>query len=366
VYKRIVIKVGTNLITGEKGFKKDFLAKFAKQVCALHKKGKEIVIVSSGAIGCGRHDMKMHDRVLALPEKQAIAAIGQISLMKEYRELFAKKGITVAQVLLDHADVKHKDKNVNARNTLNQLLEWKSIPVINENDTVATAEIKFGDNDSLAGIVAGMIDADLLVILTSVDGVYDRNPHFFTDAKKMDTIENVESVIGSIDTAGKTALGTGGMATKLEIAASLNYAGIAVIIANGNDGRALEKAAKGEKSGTLIVKKGVKADAKKRWILLSLRSCGTITVDDGAKKALMATGKSLLAAGIKSVHGEFKFGDAVDIVDSNRKKIGKGIVNYSFRDAEKIAGKKTVDIREIMKENFYEEVIHRDNLFIFK
>ena len=366
MYKRIVIKVGTNLVTGEKGAKKPFLTSFVSQVANLQKKGKQVVIVSSGAIGSGRHIMKMHDKSLSLPEKQAVAAVGQISLMREYQEFFRKKGITVGQVLLDHDDVNHKDKNINARNTLSQLIEWKVVPVINENDTVTTAEIKFGDNDNLAGIVAGMIDADLLIILTSVDGVYDKNPHSFKDSKKIDIIEDVDRAIEEVETEGKTRLGTGGMASKLEIARNLNYAGIPVIITDGNKKFAIEKAACGEKTGTLIRKKDVKIEAKKRWILLTLKSKGRIIVDEGAKRVLIATGKSLLAAGIKEGLGDFIFGDAVDITDASGKKIGKGIVNYSALDLKLISGKKTGEIKALMGGIFYEEVIHRDNLFIYK
>lgn len=349
-----------------KAQKKPFLSSFVSQVANLQKKGKQVVIVSSGAIGSGRHVMKMAGRTLSLPEKQAIAAVGQISLMREYQELFKKKGITVAQVLLDHDDVNHKDKNINARNTLSQLIEWKVVPVINENDTVTTAEIKFGDNDNLAGIVAGMIDADLLIILTSVDGVYDKNPHVFKGSKKIDIIEDVDKAIVEVDTEGKTALGTGGMSAKLEIARNLNYAGIPVIITDGNKKSAIEKAVRGEKIGTLIRKSDVKIEAKKRWILITLKSKGRIIVDEGARRALVTTGKSLLAAGIKEGLGDFIFGDAVDLTDASGNKIGKGIINYSASDLKKIAGKKTGEIKEIMGEGFYEEVIHRDNLFIYK
>jgi len=366
MYKRIVIKIGTNLIADEKGIKEKFLKDFVSQAAALHKKGTEIVVVSSGAIGTGLIRMKMRKKAFGLPEKQAIAAIGQPFLMKKYIKLFEEKGITTGQVLLNHDDVNDKARNANARNTLNRLIEWRVIPVINENDTVATDEIKFGDNDALAGIVGSLINADCVLILTSVDGVYDKNPHEHKDARIISVIEDMEKAISEVETEGKTSHGTGGMLSKLQTAMNLHLAGIPHIIANGNKKNVLLRTAKGENTGTLITSKNARIESRKRWILITLKSRGTVTLDRRAEEALIKSGKSLLAVGITEVKGEFAFGDAVDILNSKGEKIAKGITNYASSDMKIIMGKKNADIQKILGEGFYKEAFHRDNTVILK
>jgi glutamate 5-kinase len=366
MYKRIVVKVGTNLLVDSKGIKKTFLKSIVSQIASLHSKGKEIILVSSGAIGCGVRRLSLDKKPTDICEKQAVAAIGQIVLMQAYETSFSEKNIAVAQVLLGHDDIKNKSRNVNARNTLNKLLEWKVIPVINENDTVATEEIKFGDNDTLAGIVGSLVSADAVIILTSVDGIYDKNPELYADAKMIGEITDIHEEGKNIDTHGKTSLGTGGMGTKLEIARKLNYAGIPLVIANGNKEDVIEKIASGKKEGTIIKVKDSKLDSKKSYILMSLKEKGKIKVDDGAKSALFNSGKSLLAVGVTGAQGEFAFGDAVELVDSKGTKIGKGITNYSSKDIESIKGRRNADLKKDLGDSFYEEVIHRDNLFIYK
>lgn len=366
MYKRIVIKVGTNLLTDAKGIKKSFLKSLVSQASAMHSKGKEIIIVTSGAIGSGVRKLGLDKKPTALSEKQAVAAVGQIELMRAYETAFSDKNINVAQVLLEHDDIRNKTKNINARNTIHQLLEWKVIPVINENDTIATEEIKFGDNDTLAGIVGNLVDADLVIILTSVDGIYNKNPDLYKDAEIISEIEDVAAAIKAIDTKGTTSMGTGGMVTKLETARKLNQVGIPLVIANGNREKVIEKIAAGKKEGTIIKSKNVKLDSKKRYILMSLKEKGRIKIDDGAKNALLNSGKSLLAVGVVSVFGDFAFGDAVEIIDANSDKVGKGIVNYSSKDLQEIKGRKNSEIAKITGDSFYEEIIHRDNLFIYK
>jgi glutamate 5-kinase len=366
LYKRIVIKVGTNLLTDDKGIKKSFLKSLVGQASALHAKGKEIIIVSSGAIGSGVKKLKLDKKPTELSGKQAVAAVGQIVLMQAYESAFSEKGINVAQVLLEHDDIKNKAKNVNARNTLHRLLEWKVIPIINENDTVATEEIKFGDNDTLAGIVGSLVDADIVIILTSVGGIYDKNPDLHAGAALIGEIDDVAAAIRKIDTEGTTSMGTGGMVTKLEVARKLNQVGIPLVIADGSKEGAIERIASGKKEGTLIKSRNSKLDFKKRYILMSLKEKGRVKVDDGAKAALLGSGKSLLAVGVMSVSGEFAFGDAVEITDRQGEKIGKGITNYSSKDLAEIKGKKNPEIAEKFGGNFYSEVIHRDNLFIYK
>jgi len=366
MYKRIVIKVCTNLLTDEKGIKKSFLRSLVSQVSCLLEKNREIVIVSSGAIGAGVRKLKLPGKPACLPEKQAVAAVGQIALMHAYESLFAEKGINVAQVLLEHDDIKDRVKNNNARNTLRQLLEWKVVPVINENDTVATEEIKFGDNDALAGIVGNLIDADLVIILTSVDGIYDKNPETNPDAGIIHEINDVNAAEAGIQTSVKTASGTGGMETKLETARRLNQVGIPLVVANGAKEGVIERIAAGKKEGTLIRPALKKAVAKKRHILMDLKEKGRIKIDEGAKTALVSSGKSLLAVGVVAVTGKFGFGDAVEITGPKGERIGKGITNYSSEALAACKGMKNRDIERAMSGDFYGEVIHRDNLFIYR
>ncbi|HRU39010.1 MAG TPA: glutamate 5-kinase [Candidatus Goldiibacteriota bacterium] len=366
MYKRIVIKVGTNLLTDEKGIKRSFLRSLVNQAAVLHEKGKEIIIVSSGAIGAGIRKLGMASKPVKLPEKQAVAAVGQITLMHAYESLFAEKNINVAQVLLEHDDIRNRTKNINAKNTLRQLLEWKVIPVINENDTVATDEIKFGDNDALAGIVGNLVDADIVIILTSVDGIYDKNPDTNKDARILNEITDVSSAEAGIDTSGKTASGTGGMKTKLDTARLLNQAGIPMVIANGAKEGVIERIVSGKKEGTLIKPSPKKADSRKRHILLDLKENGVIKIDEGAKTAIVKSGKSLLAVGITGVKGSFSFGDAVEIVGPSGERVAKGITNYPSEIIERYMGKKNSEISRLAGEGYYGEVVHRDNMFVYK
>jgi glutamate 5-kinase len=366
MYKRIVVKVGTNLLIDSKGIKKSFLKSLVDQLTRLHLQGKEIILVSSGAIGMGVRKLNMDKKPTDISEKQATAAVGQIVLMQAYENGFNLNSISVAQVLLGHDDIKNKARNVNARNTLNKLLDWKVIPIINENDTVATDEIKFGDNDALAGIVGSLVSADIVIILTSVDGIYNKNPELYSDAKIIREIQNVDESFKSIDTKGKTSMGTGGMEAKQEIARKLHFAGIPLVIANGNCEGVIEKIVSGRQEGTIVKQKDVKLDSRKSYILMSLKEKGKIMVDDGAKSAVLNSGKSLLAVGITSVFGDFIFGDAVEIVDTDGAKIGKGITNYSSVDIKIIKGRRNADIKKELKDLFYDEVINRDNMFIYK
>jgi glutamate 5-kinase len=286
--------------------------------------------------------------------------------MQEYETAFRAKNISVGQVLLGQDDIKNKAKNANARNTLNKLLEWKVIPVINENDTVATEEIKFGDNDTLAGIVGSLVSADMVIILTSVDGIYDKNPDEHADAKIIREITDINEAIKNINTDGRTSMGTGGMITKLETARKLNYVGIPLAIANGNAEGVITLIVSGKNGGTIVRQKDIKVGPKKTYILMSLKEKGKIKVDSGAKTALLNSGKSLLAVGIMSAAGDFNFGDAVEIEDENGNKLGKGITNYSSADIDAIKGRRNADIKKEFCDLFYEEVINRDNMFIYK
>ena len=319
------------------------------QIASLHKAGREVVLVSSGAVGAGMGVLGMTRRPTKLEGLQACAAIGQLKLMTEYGRLFEAHGLNIAQVLLTHDDLKHKERHLNARNTLLALLKRKVIPIINENDTVSFTELKFGDNDKLSALVAALIPADLLVILTSVGGVLE---HFGTENERIVPI--VERIGASIQEHAKgttSTTGTGGMITKIEAAKIGMRSGIPVVIASGRDTAALGSAVNGEDAGTLFVPGEEKLRSRKRWIAFFHHPKGTLTVDDGARQALRNQGKSLLAPGITRVEGDFARGDVVKICDLDGTEFARGIVGLCPTD---ITGSKTAE----------SEVVHRDNLVI--
>jgi glutamate 5-kinase len=358
--KRIVIKIGASVLT-TKGLTLDevWIKDFATQVSSLSKQGREIVIVSSGAIASGMGLLGIKKRPRSLPEQQACAAVGQGYLMKIYESYFNKNGFHAAQILLTWEDIRERRRYLNAENTLHALLARKVIPVINENDTVSVDEIKFGDNDKLSALVANIISADLLIMLTDVDGLY-------IDEKK-----TVASVVKKLD-AGieKIACGTdkecsqGGMRTKLDAVKIAVNSGIDCVIANGRHEDVILGILNGKKIGTLFLSGENKMQAKKRWIAYNARSQGRIFVDDGAKEALIKKNKSLLLCGVKKVEGTFIYGDVVMIADLNGNEFAKGLSNYSAGNLDKIKGMKTKEAEKIISEDFYEEAVHRDNLVI--
>jgi glutamate 5-kinase len=361
-YKRVVIKVGTKIITSDKShidIKEVRL--LSEQIVKLLNKGIEVALVSSGAIAEGMSQLNLTRRPKALKMLQAAAAIGQSRLMRIYDSYFQKKKIITAQVLLTRADLSDRKRYLNARNTIMTLIGKGILPIINENDTVSTEEIKFGDNDQLSAMVANFISADALIILTDVDGLYCLNSEGETEV--IDSVEEISQVEHHAEGAG-CQLSVGGMRTKLDAARMVTSSGITCIIANGKKKNVLDKIIKNSNVGTVFKAKKSKLKEKKKWIAFSRKSKGKLNVDMGASKALQSQGRSLLAAGIVTVTGDFAYGDLISVCDNNGKEIARGFSNYSSSEIRKIKGSKTHDIEKILGYKYYDEIIHRDNLVV--
>ncbi len=374
--KRVVIKIGSSVISNkdkgrsslECGLSKDWVRHYARQIKLIKDKGYDVVLVSSGAIMAGRERLGLSRADLSIPEKQACAAIGQSFLMHTYEKAFEKKEIKVAQILLSHDDLGNRRRYLNAKHTIEALLERGVIPIINENDSVTIEEIKIGDNDTLSATVACLVDAQLLVILSDVAGLYNRDPSIKIKGEKAELISHVARVNDEIErTAGKSnnRLTVGGMYTKVLAAKKTMSFGIPTLVVNGLDKKVLENIFLGQDVGTLFWSGKGKIRDRKHWIAHTLKPAGTLTVDAGARKALVERGKSLLPAGLIKIKGTFDFGKAVSICDESGKEIGRGLVNYSSRDLQQIKGLKTSAIKKSIGDSFYEEVIHRDDLVVF-
>lgn len=358
--KRIVIKVGTSVLTG-KGYALDmtWMKAFSGQIAPLLKSGREIIVVSSGAIAAGMHLLGMKKRPRSLPEQQACAALGQGYLMKTYEECFKRDGYHAAQILMTWEDIRDRRRYLNAENTIHTLLSKKVVPVINENDTVSVDEIKFGDNDKLSALVANLTGADALIMLTDVDGLYVEG-----GTKCVDTVFEID------DSLERAACGTdkecslGGMKAKLEACRIAMNSGVYCVVANGRKKDVLSIVLSGENIGTFFVPRKNRLQARKRWIAYNARPSGKIVVDEGAKEALLKRNKSLLACGIKSIEGKFIYGDTVVIAGVDGAEFARGLSNYSAEDIDKIKGVSTKSAERIIEKGFYQEVVHRDNLVI--
>lgn len=375
--KRVVIKVGSGVISDhesgkpalERGLSQKRIRSYARRIKALVDQGFEVVLVSSGAIMAGRERLKLTRHQLDIPEKQACAAIGQSFLMRSYEQAFDKQGLKVAQILLGHDDLEHRKRFLNAKHTIEALLRHGVIPIVNENDSVTVDEIKIGDNDTLSANVACLVNAQLLVLLSDVDGLYTADPAIKRkkSAPKPELIRMVDRISPEIERlAGrsKNPLSAGGMFTKVMAARKTMSFGIPTLIVNGLNGNVLEKVFAGKQVGTLFWSGRAKIKDRKHWIAHTLKPAGTLTVDAGAKKALVERGKSLLAAGVVGVAGRFEFGSAVSIVDENGLEIARGLVNYNSRDLATIKGMKTSAMRVVVENNYYEEVVRRDDLVL--
>jgi len=374
--KRVVIKIGSSVISNrdkgrsslECGLSKDWVRHYARQIKLIQDRGYDVVLVSSGAIMAGRERLGLSRADLSIPEKQACAAIGQSFLMHTYEKAFEKKDIKVAQILLSHDDLGNRRRYLNAKHTIEALLERNVIPIINENDSVTVEEIKIGDNDTLSATVACLVDAQLLIILSDVEGLFNRDPSIKIKGEKAELLSHVARVNEEIErTAGKSnnRLTVGGMYTKVIAAKKTMSFGIPTLVVNGLDEKVLEHVFSGKDVGTLFWSGKGKIRDRKHWIAHTLKPAGTLVVDAGARKALVERDKSLLPAGLIKVKGEFEFGKAVIIMDEEGKEIGRGLVNYNSRDLLQIKGMKTPAIKKRIGESFYEEVIHRDDLVIF-
>jgi glutamate 5-kinase len=363
--RRLVVKVGSNVLTSDQGLNLPVIYALSRQVSVLMKQGMEVILVSSGAMAAGQKKTGLAKRPDDIPRRQAIAAVGQPGLMLEYEKAFSVYDIKVAQILLTGDDLtKSRDRYLNARNTLNTLLSWQIVPVINENDTVVVEEIKFGDNDNLSALIALLMNADLLVNLTDIDGLYTGDPRRKKDAALISTVEAIDDHIESIAGNIPGTLGTGGMLSKIRAAAKVTNAGIPMIIASGRDPDVLEKVFSGREIGTFFVPAKEKLSSRKCWIGYNVKPRGILKIDDGAAKAIVRRGKSLLPGGIIAVEGDFGVGDAVTLTDGSGLRVAVGLVNYGAVDIRKIMGCRTDRIKSRLGEKSYDEVVHRDNLTV--
>ena len=362
--KRWVVKVGSSLVTDNgTGLNTALMSQWSKEIIKLREQGIEVVLVSSGSVAAGRKRLEWLDKSLSLHEKQVAAAVGQSSLIGSYDEMFAKLGVVTAQVLLTHADLQNRQRYLNASTTFRSMLEQGVLPIVNENDTVAVDEIRFGDNDSLAAMVANLIDADMLVLLTDQDGLYEENPAENPEAKLISTANANDDQLKQYAGGSKNILGTGGMITKVRAAVIAARTGASTIIANGRTENILSKLVSGEEQGTLLLA-SKRIASKKQWLANQLHVKGSLVLDAGAAKVLSESGRSLLPVGVKSVQGDFERGELVSCVDLQGKEIARGLVNYSAVEAEKISGQKSQVIENILGYSGDKELIHRDNLVL--
>ncbi len=364
--KKVVVKIGTGVLTTDYGYvDREQIRRLAGQVVELKKMGYDVVVVSSGAIGSGMGELGIEKRPSTLPELQAVAAIGQSKLIGAYDECFKLHGYHAAQILLTREDFEDRQRYLNTCNTIHTLFQMNAIPVVNENDTISVDEIKFGDNDALSALVTNLLNAELLIILSSVDGLYDRFPTAKSKATVIPMVENISHEIKQLAFDSKTARGVGGMQTKLEAASVVTNAGEAVIIANGRMDNVLKKIVQCENVGTLFLPKEERLASRKRWIGYTIKPKGKIYVDDGAMHALAEKGKSLLASGIVAAEGAFSKGDIVSVCKREDRTIfARGLTNYSSEEIEKIKGCSTSSIAKVLGYKLYDEVIHRDNMVI--
>ncbi len=354
--RRIVVKIGSSAICGDSGrLDRGVINSLTEQIVTVRARGISVTLVTSGAIGAGMGELDLRTRPRTMPRLQAVAAVGQGELMRTFHDAFAQHDVKIAQVLLTRDDFEERTRYLNIRNTLTSLEECEAMAIINENDTVAVDEIRFGDNDVLAALVANMLSADLLVFLTSVDGVIE-------DGKVLDVIEQVDDAAMSLATSEKSSLGSGGMATKLEAARMVVKAGEVAVIANARTPEVLLRLLSGEKIGTVFAPADRKMGSRRRWIAQASRPTGRIIVDDGAAEALLKRGKSLLPSGITAVGGKFPKGAVVTVLDGAGKQIARGLTNYSAEQLEKIKGLKTSAIASTLGDKPYDEVIHRNNM----
>jgi len=363
--RRVVVKVGSGLVTtpGE-GPSSEPIGRLAADLSALVQDHREVALVSSGAIATGMARLGLKARPRSIPEKQAAAAVGQSALMWEYEQAFKKHGIAVGQVLLTGQDISDRSRYLNARNTLLALLDFGVLPIVNENDTVAVDEIKVGDNDNMAALVAHLIDADLLVLLTDVDGLYTGDPRRDPTARRLETVEAITDDIQRMvyDTSARVSVG--GMSTKLQAAQKAGASGIPMVIASGREAGTLPRLLKGEPLGTYFQPRDDRLAARKRWIAFAVPPQGRLTVDAGAKKALTERGKSLLPSGLVAVDGQFDAGDVVALTQVDGVEFARGLVNYDADELRRIRGAKTADIERTLGYRGVDEVVHRDNMVI--
>lgn len=364
--KRIVVKVGTSTITYPNG-KRNFsqIDRLARELSDLQNQGKEMILVSSGAVAVGVDRLGLETKPSTIPGKQAAAAVGQGVLMHTYEKFFAEYGQIVAQVLITRTEAIDRHRYTNSRNTFMELLRRRVIPIVNENDVVALDELKIGDNDNMSSLVAGIVDADLVIILSDIDGLYTANPITDPTATLVHTVMEITPAVEASAGGVGSSRGTGGMATKIQAAKTAVTSGIQLVIASGSEKNAITRILQGEEVGTLFVSRENRLQFRKRWLAFGAKIKGSIIVDDGCAKAVAkAGGCSILPAGIRQVEGEFEAGSTVSVLSLERRELARGLAHYSSGELEKIMGHKSGEIESILGHKNFDEVIHRDDLVI--
>ncbi len=362
--KRLVVKLGSGVLTAEQGLNIPVIEGLAAEICQLKDRGIEVIVVSSGAIASGMRKMGLSTRPRSVSQQQAIAAIGQPSLMMAYEDAFERHGHKVAQILVTRDDLTHRRRYLNARNTILTLLSWNITPIVNENDTVVVDEIKFGDNDNLSAMVVNLAGADFLINLTDIEGLFDKDPRSHKDAQLIGVVKKVDRKIRALASEIPGFLGTGGMSSKIMAAQKAALAGVPTVIASGLKPKILTRIFNGEEEGTLFLPNSSALCSRKHWIAFTKAPRGQIIIDDGAEMAIVKHGKSLLPSGIVEVRGRFSVGDSVQLLNKEGKPIAAGLVNYGSPEVTRIMGAKSYEIESILGFKHDDEVIHRDNLVL--
>ena len=361
---RAVIKIGSGVLTSRNGLNRRVIRSLTDDICALREKGIEVILVSSGAIASGLKKVGLTSRPESISSQQAVAAVGQSSLMRAWELAFGRHGQKVAQILITRDDLNHRGRYLNARNTIFTLLSWQVVPIINENDTVVVDEIKFGDNDNLSAMATNLTESLVLISLTDIDGLFDKDPRLHKEARLIPVVEKIDS--GVIRHAGSIPgfLGTGGMASKVKAAEKVALGGVPTVIANGLKPGILKDVFMGRDVGTFFMPQDIGLCSRKQWIAFTRALKGEIIIDGGAGEALLERGKSLLPSGIKEVRGRFSLGDSVVLLSEDDRELAVGMVNYHSGDIKKIMGLRSTQIESVLGFKHDDEVIHRDNLVI--
>ena len=363
--RRVVVKVGSGVLADQCGLDRRRVGLLAAQLSRLGSQGRQVVLVSSGAVATGWAKSGQNCQLRTIPQKQAAAALGQAELMQAYEEAFKEHGRQAAQVLLTADDLTHRRRWENARNTFTTLLDWGVIPIVNENDTVSVEEIKLGDNDNLAAMLTNLLGAELLIVLTNVDGILDADPRENPQAKRIPVVERVTAELLSAASSQPGAVGLGGILSKVRAADKVNRAGAPCLVANGTVDDVLDRLAAGEDVGTLFLPRDTPLTGRKHWIAFTADHSGVVVVDEGAVRPLVEQGRSLLAAGVREVRGSFEQGSAVKVLGPGDCILGVGLSNYSSGELEAIKGLRSEHISERLGRMAPDEVIHRDNLVVF-
>jgi len=362
--KRVVIKVGSAILTEKNGMNRPVVQNLAKEIAFLHNSGREVILITSGAVAAGRRKINLTKKSLTIKEKQALAAIGQSCLMNHYEEAFDVYDKKIGQILLTHSDLSNRLRYLNVRNTILTLFKFDIIPVINENDTVSTEELKFSDNDTLGALVANLIEADMFICLTDVDGLYDGPYCSDPQAKPIYTITEITPEVEAMAGNSKSILGTGGMQSKINAAKMVAAGGGSSFIGPGGKKDILQQLFSGEMVGTFFLPRKEKMQSRKRWIAYVLKPKGTLVLDQGACHAVRENGKSLLPSGISGIEGNFDVGDSVLCTDKSKKRVAVGLSNFSSEELYKIKGLRSDKIEQVLGHKDFDEVLHRDNMVI--